>query len=291
MAKPAEPRQTVPNLTAPNQSLKIEGPFVMRSERISLTEYFAAEGSRFSNADAKIIGPVLESLAAEGNELTARGIVDIAHSTNSPLHPYFEWDDASAADQFRLGQAQIMMRSIRVKTLDGETKPVSRAFRVAAPPEPPVPRENRSFKALHGESALAAQTMAAAHAEMQAFRSKYEPYRNIWGKFSEIFGPVLSQIAECEGELADADPPALADAALVRLKEMRDEIKAASSPWDIWVEQSTYLGDAIAEATEAFSKARVMRHADCLRCKKSYLAIDAGNRLCPSCSSRVAMAG
>jgi hypothetical protein len=250
-----------------------------------MKEYFASEGSRFSNADAQIIGPALEALA-EKKELTAREVVDIARSSNSPLHPYFEWDDASAADQFRLGQAQTMMRAIRVKTPEGEVKPVARAFRVAAPPVPAAERQNKSFKALHGESALAAQVMTGAFADLQTWRRKYDPYREIWATFGAAFAPVLNQIAECEAELAKADPPALADAALARLAEIRADIAAAAAPWGAWSEQAGFICEAIDDAQRAISDARVMRHADCLRCRKSFVAIDAGNRLCQSCSSR-----
>jgi len=56
----------------------------------------------------------LEALAAEGR-LTPRDTVERARDPKSPLHSYFTWDDAKAADERRLDQARSLIRSVRVE--------------------------------------------------------------------------------------------------------------------------------------------------------------------------------
>jgi len=46
--------------------------------------------------------------------LTAAAVVDSARDPQSPLHRYFEWDDTSAAESWRLEQARSLIRSVRV---------------------------------------------------------------------------------------------------------------------------------------------------------------------------------
>lgn len=81
---------------------------------VTLREYFAAAGSRYSADDAKVIGPELERLAGPGDELVPGAIVHAASDPISPLHRYFEWDDTKAARRFRLAQANDMKRSILI---------------------------------------------------------------------------------------------------------------------------------------------------------------------------------
>lgn len=83
---------------------------------MAIKEYYAKSSPRFTNADAKVIGPVLGSLAERG-PVTARDIVETAHSANSPLHQYFEWNDAKAADMQRLGVAREMVKTVRVRVI------------------------------------------------------------------------------------------------------------------------------------------------------------------------------
>lgn len=81
---------------------------------MAVKQYFAKSSPHFTNADAQVIGPVLGSLAEHG-PVTARDVLEAAHSSNSPLHKYFEWDDAKAAELQRLGVAREMVKTVRVR--------------------------------------------------------------------------------------------------------------------------------------------------------------------------------
>lgn len=75
--------------------------------------YFALPGSPITNAQANELGTRFELLAQKG-PLTPKAIVDDARPMESPTHSYFEWDDAEAAERWRIQQARIYTCSIQV---------------------------------------------------------------------------------------------------------------------------------------------------------------------------------
>jgi hypothetical protein len=72
-----------------------------------------APNSSRANADAKVIGKHLEKLSKQlKRELTAKDVLDDARNRTSPIHSFFEWNDGEAAEQYRLGQARGLIRSV-----------------------------------------------------------------------------------------------------------------------------------------------------------------------------------
>jgi hypothetical protein len=67
-------------------------------------------GSRF-DADPQTVG---EAIAVLGSP-TAKEIVSAAKPKRSPLHDLFEWDDAEAANEYRLDTAQKIARCLLVE--------------------------------------------------------------------------------------------------------------------------------------------------------------------------------
>jgi hypothetical protein len=51
---------------------------------------------------------------ANGGRITPEALVQAASNKKSALHDFFEWDDATAAHQYRLEQARRMIRSCRI---------------------------------------------------------------------------------------------------------------------------------------------------------------------------------
>lgn len=74
---------------------------------------------RFDANDAKIIGVQLQAIAARGS-VTAEALVEIAKSSNSPLHQFFDWEDKSAAAANRLDIAKTMIRTVLVRISSAE---------------------------------------------------------------------------------------------------------------------------------------------------------------------------
>lgn len=91
--------------------------------------YYARKGSRLTDVDAQLVGPVLERLASE-NRSSAEDIVEEGTKAASPLHRYFEWDDGEAAHQHRLSQARDLGRSIEIEVvaLEDDTRKRVRSF-------------------------------------------------------------------------------------------------------------------------------------------------------------------
>jgi len=56
----------------------------------------------------------LKSLERDG-KLYPADVVNAARSPSSPLHPYFDWDDSSAAEKYRLDQARALIRSVQTE--------------------------------------------------------------------------------------------------------------------------------------------------------------------------------
>lgn len=83
-----------------------------------MKQYKAKQGARISDEDAKIIGAAIEKIAPDGF-VTEEVFLDSAKDMDSPIHKYFEWDDAKAAYGFRVAQARSLIRSI-VITVEGQ---------------------------------------------------------------------------------------------------------------------------------------------------------------------------
>ena len=49
-----------------------------------------------------------------------KDILQAARKPKHPLHSAFDWDDAEAAQQYRLGQARGMIRSLRITVVHGQ---------------------------------------------------------------------------------------------------------------------------------------------------------------------------
>lgn len=73
--------------------------------------------------------PHIRGLYDTYGELTAPLVVESARPSDAPLHPFFEWDDARAAEAHRLEQARSMIRRVRFVVEDEEDGIPERALR------------------------------------------------------------------------------------------------------------------------------------------------------------------
>lgn len=56
----------------------------------------------------------IKQLENENGELTTEVVIEDAKDENSPLHNYFQWDDAKAAHEWRKEQARRLIREVRL---------------------------------------------------------------------------------------------------------------------------------------------------------------------------------
>lgn len=77
-------------------------------------QYRARDGSPITNAQADIIGREVDAMQESGESVTPGKLVERAQSPSSPLHPLFDWNDQSAAYQYRLSWARTLIASVQV---------------------------------------------------------------------------------------------------------------------------------------------------------------------------------
>ncbi len=88
--------------------------------------YKAHIGSRISDKDATIIGERIETVF--NGQITATQLLNDAKSKTSPIHDYFDWDDTSAAHEYRLEQARRLIRAIDVIVISNGEEVDTKAF-------------------------------------------------------------------------------------------------------------------------------------------------------------------
>lgn len=120
-----------------------------------------------NKAPAQVAGEIMEQLEQSEHGLSPASLLDASRDENAPLHGEFEWDDAKAAEGYRLHQAANLIRNI-VITVE-ETNEPERAF---------VANGERQSAYVALQSALTneawkASLLEAAKRDMQAFAGKY----------------------------------------------------------------------------------------------------------------------
>lgn len=164
--------------------------------QISLKEFFAVAGSRYTDNDAMVIGPELEKLAIQGRS-TACAIVESARNEKSPLHSYFEWRDGVAASLYREEQARYMARSIAVKVVDaaGEEKEIRAFFSAKVVTMDSVgdrkgqkQRPYVTVDRVQGDKEIANQIINDALSQLISWKAKYAAYRSLFKEFEQLSG-------------------------------------------------------------------------------------------------------
>lgn len=68
----------------------------------------------------------IERINAEHGDLTADILLNEARSDSSIFHKYFNWNDAEAAEKYRLQQARFLLNNIHVNVIsDGDSRMVA----------------------------------------------------------------------------------------------------------------------------------------------------------------------
>lgn len=176
---------------------------------MNLTQYFARQGSRFSNRDAQIIGPELQNLAGK----TTEEIWKAASHKQSPLHPYVEWDKNKAALNYQYLQVQDMVRSIHVRAIvDGRPQEFQAFQKISVTTIDPS--DERKDKRGHPIKVIVATEEAAkaeaqkaeildrARMDLAAFKRRYLTYRTIFSgnAWESLFAAIDQLTLETEAE-------------------------------------------------------------------------------------------
>lgn len=138
------------------------------------------------NLDAQTVGETLESIrVTNGGMLEPQAVVEASRPPSAPLHEYFVWDDAVAAERYRKDQAGHLITCITVEVARG------------AGQEPATPRafvsvvqgDSRHYTSMHvamGNPDLRKQVVQTAMRELRAFRERYKAYVELSKVFEAI---------------------------------------------------------------------------------------------------------
>jgi two-component system cell cycle response regulator CtrA len=228
---------------------------------ISIKEYFALAGTSFTNDDARVIGPVLQEIATDGS-VTAEAVVQAAHSANSPLRSYFEWDDKKAAHQYRVGQANYMINAVRVRFVSAGKEYATRAYRVVTKQyegdAAGWDEDERSVEIVRSPN----DEILAALREVDAWRVKYA-HLSTFQNAKSFLVPIFNQIAEFRADLAGKEAMPI-DGALGELTQWVQKYGDADavSASALLGEHIHYMVEAINESWENFGR---FKHDPALR--------------------------
>lgn len=144
-----------------------------------MTIYKWKSGAR-PGCKAQVAGEVCAKLERRGN-LTPTALVDASRAEDAPLHGAFEWDDAVAAECYRVEQAKYIIRSIEVH-VEQVDEPVRAFF--------PIVHEDassyRSVGAILRSEGDREQMLSRALSELRAFERKYSTLEELAGVFAAI---------------------------------------------------------------------------------------------------------
>lgn len=139
-------------------------------------DFRAVTGARLTRDQARVIGRRLKWLEEQHGTVTPELVVRDARSAASPLHSFFEWDNARAAGQFRITQARYLIRSIElvVRNARGQETRM-RAFHSVMTDS----NEGRGYVALDVVASrvdYTQQIVSTAQRELQGWMERYEKY-------------------------------------------------------------------------------------------------------------------
>ncbi len=140
-----------------------------------------------SRGKAGKVGQRLETIAKTNGGLTARCVVDDARSERSPLHTFFEWDDAAAAEKHRQRQARHLIQAVEVvyENVPGAPSTPIRAF---VNLEPKSGRETpyRVTYDVLTDAAMRAELLKQALSEARSWQRRYSQLDELADVFAAL---------------------------------------------------------------------------------------------------------
>ncbi len=150
----------------------------MARQSSNVLEVQYAKGFRCSaKVKPEVAFAAIEKLKAKNDGIaTAESIVAAASGKRHPLHKQFNWDDTSAANEYRKEQARLLLRSIVVVYREAPKIP-TRAYQVVViesdePDEKPR-QVYRSTDAILADPATRAELLTRALSELVSFQRRF----------------------------------------------------------------------------------------------------------------------
>jgi len=129
---------------------------------------------------AQIAAERLKKIKDQCGAITPRVVVDDAANPRSPLHPCFEWDDETAADNYRLAQARKLIGSIVVAEVDDE--PVNLETRAFVHVTVGDGARYEAIEVAMASASMRHEVLERAKREIKLWRARYAAYE----EFSDL---------------------------------------------------------------------------------------------------------
>ena len=131
-----------------------------------------------------------------GHDLAAN-VLAAARGGDPALHGYFEWDDSAAAEQFRIEQAQALVRRVKVRLIrqDNPEPVIVRAYIASRELPAEDDRPPGSFLAIEeiaGASADQAALMESIRRDVSRLRRKYQSVADFLDLLGDVIGEASS---------------------------------------------------------------------------------------------------
>ena len=146
-----------------------------------------------------------EIAAAHDGRLIAEDVVDAARDPDSPLHDHFEWDDEKAGDAFRLIQAGMLIRRIKVHVMRDDGDGAAKMMTVRSLVSLPEARANRagyeSIDTVLGDKRKREELLAQALKDMEALQRRYDnltELSEVWGAMKRVRRRAAPTVAAAE---------------------------------------------------------------------------------------------
>lgn len=139
--------------------------------------------------NANVVGKEVEKLEKEKGEVTAKDLVDVARSKDSPIHRLFEWDDAKAAEGYRVSQATKVLCALSIVQPDTAEPTTIRAYmNIADEADNPT---RRTGKFINTQDAFRSPEkrnliLRVAIRELKELQQKYSKLSELAKVFEEI---------------------------------------------------------------------------------------------------------
>ena len=132
------------------------------------------KGARFTKIDPDLAHAEMESIRIEKGQLTADLLLEKARDGSNVLHSAFEWRDGIAAEQYRLGQARQMIKSIEIVYEDLPVEETTvKYWHIVKEEEEPTKSYVPKDQAL-ADPEMRAKMVLGAFKELRNFRKKYK---------------------------------------------------------------------------------------------------------------------
>jgi len=143
---------------------------------------YVGDGHRLSTKEAGLVRKTLEQIRRTG-PLTRNRVLDHARDQKSPLHRYFNWNDASEAEKRRL---EVAGRLINAVEMIVRYTPQAKPKRIKAYVSISTPNKGREsvpmFQAM-SQAQYRQQILQQAFNELAAFQRRYANYQEL----SQVF--------------------------------------------------------------------------------------------------------